>query len=141
MSTSPTDKPRSQLDCMIGAMQCFAPNPCGDGHLCIHHQIARAAQQCTKSAERPSMTFDQYWRDASDGCSDDPAMAEMLKAWAQDAWNQAVKSLTPSAIRATDAAQVAYDQQSDDPAPGDWNDACRHIAELLRRADRTVQNK
>lgn len=28
-------------------------------------------------------------------------------------------------------SQIAFDQQSDDPAPGDWNDACRHIAKLL----------
>lgn len=30
------------------------------------------------------------------------------------------------------ASQIAFDQQSDDPAPGDWNDACSHIATLLK---------
>lgn len=45
--SSQLDKPpsRTHLDCMIGAMQCYAPNPCGDKHLCIHHQIARYAER------------------------------------------------------------------------------------------------
>ena len=31
-----------------------------------------------------------------------------------------------------DPAQIAFDQQCDDPAPGGWNDACVHIAKELR---------
>ena len=30
------------------------------------------------------------------------------------------------------AAQLAFDQQSDDPSPGGWNDACEHIAKRIR---------
>jgi hypothetical protein len=33
-----------------------------------------------------------------------------------------------------DPAQIASDQQCDDPAPGNWNDACVHIANELRVA-------
>lgn len=39
-------------------------------------------------------------------------------------------------IARRDAAQLAFDQQSDDPAPGDWNDACRRIASLLNEPAR-----
>lgn len=47
---------------------------------------------------------------------------------------KAMRSSAPSSARlaTTDPAQLAFDQQSDDPAPGDWNAACRHIADLLR---------
>lgn len=40
----------AELGHMVNAMQCYAPNPCGDGHLCIHHQIARYALSATAVA-------------------------------------------------------------------------------------------
>lgn len=44
-----------------------------------------------------------------------------------------------------DAAQIAFDAQSDDPQPGDWNAACLHIAEEIRalspQADRLDQGE
>jgi hypothetical protein len=38
--------------------------------------------------------------------------------------------ISRSAMR--EAAQIAFDQQSDEPCPGDWNAACVRIAVLLR---------
>jgi hypothetical protein len=37
--------------------------------------------------------------------------------------------------RSFDAAQYAFDQQTDHPQFGDWNDACRHIAEGIRASE------
>lgn len=54
---------------------------------------------------------------------DRPALYDEMKRWL---------SVAPSATSSNTAAQLAFDQQSDDPAPGDWNAACRHIADLLR---------
>ena len=44
---------------------------------------------------------------------------------------RAALSASPSRTAMEEAAQLARDQTSDDPAPGDWNDACEHIARKL----------
>ena len=41
------------------------------------------------------------------------------------------QTTAPTRLALRAAAQMARDQQSDDPAPGTWNDACEHIAKLL----------
>ena len=35
-------------------------------------------------------------------------------------------------------AQLAFDQTSDDPPPGDWNEACEHICEMQRALARPI---
>jgi hypothetical protein len=40
-----------------------------------------------------------------------------------------------------EAAQIANDQTSDDPQPGDWNDACSHIRDALRALDAPPQSE
>jgi hypothetical protein len=40
-----------------------------------------------------------------------------------------------------EAAQIANDQTSDDPQPGDWNDACSHIRDALRALDAPPQSQ
>jgi hypothetical protein len=53
------------------------------------------------------MTFDEYWRDAKDGCTG-AADETMLKAWAQDAWNHAIRSARPEAAPSKPFIAVGY---------------------------------
>lgn len=36
--------------------------------------------------------------------------------------------------------QLAFDQQSDDPTPGDWNSACLHIADEIASLKSTTED-
>ena len=65
MTAHSSATPRSQLQCMIDTMHCYAPNPCGDKHLCIHHQIAQAAllSERVASTSRPK-SLSGHWTPA-----------------------------------------------------------------------------
>lgn len=47
-------------------------------------------------------------------------------------------AMTPAERNAVleEAAQLAFDQASDEPQPGDWNDACGRIFNLIRALKR-----
>lgn len=58
-----------------------------EGQAWMAKMAAKRAEQDGEKVSSPR-TFDDYWRDASDGCSDAPAEhQEMLKAWARAAWD------------------------------------------------------
>ena len=47
-------------------------------------------------------------------------------------------SESPAEAAFREAAQIAFDQQSDNPTSGDWNAACLHIVQKLAEARHTI---
>ncbi len=68
-----------------------------------------------------------------DGCEN----LDLLKAAADriEALEAALREARAKALK--EAAQHAFDQTCDDPAPGDWNEACRHVSNKIRALEAT----
>lgn len=64
-------------------------------------------------------------------CEVGPAVTGETPDEARAHWNRRSTSAAVRGMR-EQCAQLAFDQTSDDPAPGTWNDACEHIAKLIR---------